>query len=137
MRDAWRGWAARLILVQPDTVVRWHRDRFRRHWSKLSRQDPGPGRPRVDKQLRDLIHRMRLESDWGAPRIHGELLKLGFTVSEATVSRYMPQRHIRHLPVVLERRLVGIISIGDVVKGVIEDQRFAINELQHYIMGER
>ena len=92
MRSAWRGWAARLILVQPDTVVRWHRDRSRRYWSKLSRQKLGPGRPRVDKEVRELIRRMTLENDWGAPRIHGELAKLGFTVSEATVSRHMPQR---------------------------------------------
>jgi CBS domain-containing protein len=49
----------------------------------------------------------------------------------------MTQRHIRHLPVVAEDRLVGIISIGDVVKAIIDDQKFAINELQHYIMGER
>ncbi len=49
----------------------------------------------------------------------------------------MTQRHIRHLPVVLEDRLVGIISIGDVVKAIIDDQKFAIDELQHYIMGER
>ena len=49
----------------------------------------------------------------------------------------MTQRHIRHLPVVAEERLVGIISIGDVVKAIIDDQKFAINELQHYIMGER
>jgi len=92
MRSAWRGWAARLILVQPDTVARWHRDRFQRYWSNLSRQNPGPGRPRVDKEARELIGRMTLENDWGAPRIHGELTKLGFTVSEATVSRYMPRR---------------------------------------------
>ena len=49
----------------------------------------------------------------------------------------MTQRHIRHLPVVSEERLVGIISIGDVVKAIIDDQKFAIDELQHYIMGER
>ena len=91
MRSAWLGWAARLILVQPDTVLRWHRDRSRRYWSTLSRH-PGPGRPRVDREVRELIRRMTLENDWGVPRIHGELAKLGFTVSEATVSRYMPQR---------------------------------------------
>ena len=60
MRSAWRGWAARLILVQPDTVVRWHRDRFRRYWSELSRQNPGPGRPRVDREVREMIRRMTL-----------------------------------------------------------------------------
>ena len=92
MRIAWRRWAARLILVQPETVVRWHRDRFQRHWSGLSRRNSGPGRPGVDKEIRGLIRRMTLENDWGAPRIHGELAKLGLTVSEATVSRYMPRR---------------------------------------------
>ena len=92
MRSAWRGWAARLILVPPETVVRWHLDRFRRYWTRLSRQNPGPGRPRVDREVRELIRRMNLENGWGAPRIHGELTKLGFTVSEAAVSRYMPRR---------------------------------------------
>ena len=49
----------------------------------------------------------------------------------------MTQKHIRHLPVVVDKRVVGVISIGDVVKAIIEDQQFAIDELQHYIMGER
>ena len=63
-----------------------------RYWTWLSRRRAGPGRPRVDREIRELIRRMALENDWGAPRIHGELEKLGFTVSEATVSRYMPRR---------------------------------------------
>ena len=92
MRRAWSGWAERLVIVKPETVVKWHRERFRRYWTELSRHKRGPGRPRVDREIRGLIHRMALENDWGAPRIHGELAKLGFTVSEATVSRYMPQR---------------------------------------------
>ncbi|MGB5173340.1 MAG: integrase [Thermoanaerobaculia bacterium] len=72
--------------------MKWHRERFRRYWTELSRHKRGPGRPRVDREIRELIRRMALENDWGAPRIHGELEKLGFTVSEATVSRYMPRR---------------------------------------------
>ena len=92
MRRAWRGWAGRLILVEPETVVKWHRERFRRYWAELSRHKRGPGRPRMDREVRELIRRMALENDWGAPRIHGELQKLGLTVSEATVSRYMPRR---------------------------------------------
>ena len=111
MRSAWRGWAARLILVQPDTVVRWHRDRFRRYWSKLSRQNPGPGRPRVDSEVRELIRRMTLENDWGAPRIRGELERLGFAVSEATVSRYMPQRPTS--PDVVQRWLAFLRNHGE------------------------
>jgi hypothetical protein len=92
MRVAWRGWAERLVIVEPATVVKWHRERFRSYWTELSRPTRGPGRPRIDAELRDLISRMALENGWGAPRIHGELEKLGFTVSEATISRYMPQR---------------------------------------------
>jgi hypothetical protein len=92
MRRAWSGWAERLVIVKPETVVKWHRECFRRYWSELSRHKRGPGRPRVDREIRELIRRMALENDWGAPRIHGELEKLGFTVSEATVSRYMPRR---------------------------------------------
>ena len=92
MRRVWRGWAERLVIVKPETVVKWHRERFRRYWTRLSQQKLGPGRPRVDREIRELISRMALENDWGAPRIHGELEKLGFTFSEATVSRYMPRR---------------------------------------------
>ena len=86
MRRAWSGWAERLVIVKPETVVKWHRERFRHYWTELSRHKRGPGRPKVDREIRELIRRMALENDWGAPRIHGELEKLGFTVSEATAS---------------------------------------------------
>ena len=92
LRAAWPGWASRLALVNPDTVARWQRDRFRRHWAKISRQK-GPGRPRVDAEIRRLIRTMARDG-WGAPRIHGELMKLGFVVSEITVSRYMPRKPV-------------------------------------------
>ncbi len=92
LRTAWRGWTTRLVIVEPETVVKWHRERFGRYWSKLSRQNRAPGRPGVDREIRKLIRRMALENEWGAPRIHGDLQKLGFTLSEATVSRYMPHR---------------------------------------------
>ena len=90
MRAAWRNWAQLLLIVEPDTVVKWHRELFRRYWTRLSRR--GPGRPRVDREVRELIRRIAQENDWGAPRIHGELEKLGFIVAEATVSRHMPRR---------------------------------------------
>jgi putative transposase len=83
LRAAWPGWASRLVIVNPDTVARWQRDRFRRHWAKIFRQK-GPGRPRVDAEIRRLIRTMARDG-WGAPRIHGELLKLGFDISEITV----------------------------------------------------
>ena len=86
----WSGWREALDIVQPETVVRWHRQGFRYYWRWKSRRR---GRPRIDPQVRDLIRRMcRANLLWGAPRIHGELLKLGIEVSEATVSKYMIKR---------------------------------------------
>jgi transposase InsO family protein len=87
----WPDWQNALILVKPETVVRWHRQGFRLYWRWKSRNRGG--RPPIDPEIRSLIRRMARENaTWGAPRIHGELLKLGFKVSEATVSRYMPRR---------------------------------------------
>ena len=92
LRRLWSRWADVLVVVQPDTVVRWHRLGFRLFWRWRSR--PGrQGRPRIDSELRDLIRQMARENPtWGAPRIHGELLKLGFDIAERSVSRYMPRR---------------------------------------------
>jgi len=87
-------WPSLLVLsrvVQPDTILRWHRAGFRAYWRWKSRAQPG--RPRVSLELRELIRQMSKENPlWGAPRIHGELLKLGFEIAESTVSKYM----IRH-----------------------------------------
>src|SRR5207245_7961711 len=78
-------------IVQPDTILRWHRCGFRAYWRWKSRGRPG--RPRVSRELRELIQRMSKENPlWGAPRIHGELLKLGFVIAESTVSKYMIRR---------------------------------------------
>jgi transposase InsO family protein len=86
----WPDWQHALVLVKPETVIRWHRKGFKLYWTWKSR---GRGRPRIDVEIRMLIHRMARENpSWGAPRIHGELCMLGFEVSEATVSRYMPRR---------------------------------------------
>ncbi len=85
----WSDWRSALLVVTPDTVIRWHREGFRRYWHWRSRPRPR-GRPRIDPQLRQLIRQMSQSNPlWGAPRIHGELLKLGLTVSQATVSKYM------------------------------------------------
>jgi putative transposase len=84
----WTGWRQSLQLVRPATVVGWHRQGFRRYWAWKSRRRSG--RPVISTELRDLIRRMSYANPlWGAPRIHGELLKLGVTVSQATVSKYM------------------------------------------------
>lgn len=90
----WTGWRDALYVVQPDTVVRWHRRGFRYYWRWKSRQQY-PGRPRVSREVRELIRQMSTDNPlWGAPRIHGELLKLGINVGQTTVSRYMvkPER---------------------------------------------
>jgi transposase InsO family protein len=77
-----------VMIIRPETLVRWHRAGFRRYWRWKSR-NPG-GRPRIDADLRALIRRMSIENWlWGAPRIHGELLKLGFAVAQSTVAKYM------------------------------------------------
>ncbi len=93
LRASWPGLASRLLIVDPDTVAKWDRERFRRHWAKISQEGRRPGRPRIDPELRRLI-RLMARDGWGAPRIHGELLKLGFEISEITVSRYMPRRPV-------------------------------------------
>ena len=80
-----------IIIVQPETVLRWHRRGFRAYWRWKSRHVGG--RPRIDCEMRALIRRMSRENPlWGAPRIHGELLMLGIEVAESTVGRYMFRR---------------------------------------------
>jgi transposase InsO family protein len=86
----WPRWKEVLVVVKPETVVRWHRKGFRLYWRALSRR--GPGRPRAPREVRELIHRLALENGWRARKIQGELSKLGFTISLATVSRYLPKR---------------------------------------------
>ena len=88
LRATWSRWKDALVIVQPETVVGWHRAGFRLYWRWKSR--PRGGRPRINKEVRVLIRRLAQEnSDWGAPRIHGELQKLGFVLSERTVARYL------------------------------------------------
>ena len=91
----WSGWTEALIIVKPETVVSWHRGGFRLFWRLRSRFRQ-PGRPKVSGEIRQLIRHMKAENpSWGAPRIHGELLHLGFDISEPTVSRYL-RRLKRH-----------------------------------------
>ena len=87
----WPKWRSALHIVQPATVVRWHRQGFRYFWRWKSRHR---GRPKIDSEIRALIRQMcRANPLWGAPRIHGELLKLGINIAEATVSKYMIRRY--------------------------------------------
>jgi putative transposase len=88
----WAGWRRALVIVSPDTVLRWQRRRFREYWTQLSRRPTG-GRPPVNAEITALVRKMAAANPlWGAPRIHGELLKLGVDVAERTVSRLIPKR---------------------------------------------
>ncbi len=90
------GWRKILYALHPDTVVRWHRQGFRFYWRWKSRGSKS-GRPAIDADLRALIREMQaINMGWGAPRIHGELLKLGIEISQATVSKYI--RHSNKPP---------------------------------------
>jgi putative transposase len=85
----WRDWRSALVIVKPETVVAWHRKGFRLFWTWKVRHGK-PGRPKVPRETRELIRRMSRENPmWGAPRIHGELLKLGIDIGETSVSKYM------------------------------------------------
>jgi putative transposase len=85
----WRDWRSALAIVQPETVVAWHRAGFRLFWTWKVRRGQ-PGRPLISREVRDLIRRMCHENPtWGAPRIHGELLKLGINIGETSASKYM------------------------------------------------
>jgi len=80
-----------ITIIRPETLVRWHRAGFRRYWRWKSRSQGG--RPQIDAELRALIQQMSLDNPlWGAPRIHGELLKLGFELAQSSVAKYMVKR---------------------------------------------
>jgi len=91
LRWLWPKWRDALVLIQPGTVNRWHREGVWRCWRRNTRRRPG--RPRIDPASQELILRLAAENClWGAPRIHGELLKIGIAVSERTVSRHLECR---------------------------------------------
>jgi hypothetical protein len=102
-----------ITIVRPETVVRWHRMGFASFWKWKSRLRGG--RPRINKEARELIRRISFENPlWGAPKIHGELLKLGIDVAQSTVSKYMVPRQGRPLQTwktFLRNHAEGIASI--------------------------
>ena len=90
--EAWSDWQSALVIVKPETVIGWHRKGFRLFWTWKVRHGQ-PGRPPVSKEIRELIRRMSRENPlWGAPRIHGELLKLGIDIGETSVGKYIVRR---------------------------------------------
>jgi len=87
--EVWSDWRSALVIIKPETVIAWHRRGFRLFWTCKIRRGK-PGSPSVPKEVRELIRTMRRENPlWGAPRIHGELLKLGIDIGETSVSKYM------------------------------------------------
>jgi hypothetical protein len=88
LRQVWPRWSDVLVIVNPETVIGWHRAAFRLYWRWRSRRRSG--RPKISLEIRTLIRTMAVDNaGWGAPKIHGELLKLGFEISERTVARYV------------------------------------------------
>jgi hypothetical protein len=86
----WSGWKEVLVIVQPDTVARWHRKRFRLYWRAISK--PGPGRPPIPDEVRALIRRFANENGWLARKVHAEPEKLGIFVGISRAARYLPKR---------------------------------------------
>jgi hypothetical protein len=111
-----------LVIIEPETVVHWHRAGFRCNWHWESRSRGG--RPQIETELRALIRQMSIENPlWGAPRIHGELLKLGYEVAQSSVAKYMVKRRgppnqgwatflLNHLPEVAAMDLFAVPTIG-------------------------
>ncbi len=110
----WPGWRNSLVIVKPETVIGWHRKGFRLFWTRNSRRRKS-GRPPVSGEVRDLIRRMSQENPlWGAPRIHGEILMLGFSISHGTVSKYMvryPKPRSQTWRTFLENHVGCLVSI--------------------------
>jgi len=120
----WPKWKQALVIVTPETVVRWHRAGFRLYWNWISRHRTVFGRKRIGKELRDLIFRMVAENPtWGAPRIHGELVKLGIDISERTVSRWAQRapkdpEPVRRWQAFLNNHREAIAAMTSCVRGV-------------------
>ena len=116
LSQVWSHWRHALVFVQPDTVVRWQRERFRRFWARLSRpKGPRRGRPTVASEIRILIRQMSIANPlWRATRIHGELKMLGISISERTVSqilRTVPRTPSQTWKTFLRNHLGKIVSV--------------------------
>ena len=122
----WPRWKNSLVIVKPETVISWHRKGFRLYWRSISKR--GPCRPPISPEVRDLIRRLARENPWRARKIQAELEKLGFNVSLATVSRYLPKRtpcddqHQRWMTFLLNHR--DLIAAMDFV--VVPTVRFKL-----------
>ena len=114
LSQLWPRWKDHLVVVRPETVVRWHRQGFRRYWRSIS--TPGPGRPPISREVQELIVRMATENAWRARKIQAELSKLGIRVSLATVSRYVPRA--KPDPTQQQRWMTFLRNHKDVIAGM-------------------
>jgi putative transposase len=114
LSGVWSDWRSVLVIVKPETVIGWHRQGFRLFWTWKIRRGRR-GRPAVPLEVRDLIRRMSRENPtWGAPRIHGELLKLGIEIGETSVGKYMVRRRAppsQRWRVFLENHVKSLVSV--------------------------
>jgi len=114
LSGVWSDWRSVLVIVKPETVIGWHRQNFRLFWTWKIRRGR-TGRPAVPLDVRDLIRRMSRENPtWGAPRIHGELLKLGIEIGETSVGKYMVRRGkppSQTWRVLLESHVKSLVSV--------------------------
>ena len=121
----WSRWRDGLVFVRPETVLAWRRRRFREHWTKLSRRGK-KGRPTVPREIRDLIRRMASANPlWGAPRIVGELGKIGIEVAKSTVEKYMVRRRKPPSPtwrVFLKNHIKEIVAVDFFVVPTLRNQ---------------
>jgi hypothetical protein len=88
LKKVWPKWSEAFVIVKPETVIGWHRKGFKLFWRWKSRKRK-PGRPKVNREIRELIRQMSLENGWRVTKIHGELMKLRYFVSPSTVEKYM------------------------------------------------
>ena len=114
----WKSWQQSLIVIEPDTVVRWYRKGPSLYWTRLSRENH-TGRPGTRKEIRDLVRKVALANPpWGGLRVHGELLKLDVYISERTVARLRPKRKkppSQTWRVFLDNHLLELVSIDFLV----------------------
>jgi len=117
----WSNWRSSLLIVRPETILRWHRQGFRLYWRWKSRR---VGRPDAGREIRELVRKMCVSNPtWGAPRIHSELLKLGVDVSQTTVSKYMvqkPKPPSQSWPAFLDNHIKQLVSIDFFVVPMID-----------------
>jgi putative transposase len=130
----WSGWRTALKLLKPATLIGWHYKGFGLFWTWKCRHGR-PGRPAVSQQIRQLIRRMSRENPlWGAPKVHGELLKLGFDVSETSVSKYLLRRKgspSQSWKTFLENQVKSLVSVDFFTVPTIASRSYVFLVMAH------